>query len=110
MSTVRTTLSSLLSVLDKGGSMLAGFANSGIDSLDMLNARIASAKVIQAKEIEEDEIYRLKEIEVDADERMTALVERADVLQETKGEQLERAHAFLEDMRAKRAAAKAAKK
>ena len=109
MSNVRTTLSSLLSVVDKGGSALAGLCNSGLNSLDMLNARIASAKVTQAAEIEEDEIYRLKEIEFEADERMTALVERSETLAATKPEALAKAHAYLEEARAARKAAREAK-
>ena len=109
MSNLRNTLGSLLAVVDKGGSALVGLGDSAINSLDMLNARIASAKVIQAQEIEEDEIYRLKEIEFEADERMTALVERSDILAATKPEALTKAHAYLTEARAARKAAREAK-
>lgn len=109
MSNLRNTLGSLLSIVDKGGSALAGLCGSGLDSLDMLNARIASAKVTQAAEIEQDEIYRLAEIKYEAEERMTALIEKSDVLASTKPEALDRAHAYIEEQMRLRAEAKAAK-
>lgn len=109
MSTVRTTLGSILAVLDKGGSAIAGAFDSTLDSLEMLNARIASAKVVQAAEIEQDEIYRIAEIKYEAEERMTSLIEKADVLASTKPEALSRAHSYIEEQMKLRAAAKAAK-
>lgn len=91
MSNVRTTLGSLLSVFDKGGSAIAGAFNSGIDGLDMLNARIASAKKMQAIEIQNDEMVRQEELELSLTEKFVELAERADVLQATKPEMVQRA-------------------
>ena len=99
MSNVRTTLSSLLSVLDKGGSCIAGIANSGIDSLEMLNNRIASAKRMQSKEIEADEIVRSQEIELTLVQRMTSLVEEANVLQTTKQDAVNQALNVIDTLR-----------
>ena len=109
MSNVRTTLGSILAVFDKGGSAIAGAFDSTLDSLEMLNARIASAKVVQAAEIEQDEIYRIAEIKYEAEERMTSLIEKSDVLASTKPEALSRAHSYIEEQIKLRAAAKAAK-
>lgn len=91
MSNVRTTLGSLLSVFDKGGSAIAGAFNSGIDGLDMLNARIASAKKMQTIEIQNDEMVRQEELELSLTEKFVELAERADVLQATKPEMVQRA-------------------
>lgn len=99
MSNVRTTLSSLLSVLDKGGSCLAGVASSGIDGLDMLNNRIASAKRMQTKEIEADELVRSQEIELSLVQRMTSLVEEANTLQATKQSEVEQALNVIDTLR-----------
>lgn len=99
MSNVRTTLSSLLSVLDKGGSALAGIASSGIDSLEMLNNRIASAKRMQSKEIEADELVRSQEIELTLVQRMTGLVEEANVLQTTKQDAVNQALNVIDTLR-----------
>lgn len=91
MSNVRTTLSSLLAVLDRGGSAIAGLADSGIDGLSMLNARIASAKKMQSIEIQNDEMVRQEELELSLTEKFVELAERADVLQATKPEMVQRA-------------------
>ena len=99
MSTVRTTLSSVLSVFDKGGSAIAGAFNSSIDGIEMLNNRIASAKRMQAKEIEADEIIRSQEIELTLVQRMTSLVEEANVLQTTKQNEVEQALNVIDTLR-----------
>ena len=99
MSSVRTTLGSLLSVLDKGGSAIAGAFNSGLDGLDMLNARIASAKKMQAIEIQNDEMSRQEELELSLTEKFVELAERADTLMQTKGELINRANARIEQLR-----------
>lgn len=109
MSNLRNTLGSLLAVADRGGASIAGAFDSALNGLDMLNARIASAKVTQAAEIEQDEIYRLAEIKYEAEERMTSLIEKSDVLAATKPEALARAHSYIEEQMKLRAEAKAAK-
>ena len=99
MSSVRTTLGSLLSVLDKGGSAIAGAFNSGLDGLDMLNARITSAKKMQTIEIQNDEMTRQEELELSLTEKFVELAERADTLMKTKGELVNRANARIEQLR-----------
>ena len=99
MSSVRTTLGSLLSVLDKGGSAIAGAFNSGLDGLDMLNSRIASAKKMQSVEIQNDEILRQEELEISLTEKFVELAERADTLMQTKGALVNRANARIEQLR-----------
>lgn len=99
MSTVRTTLGSILAVFDKGGSAVAGAFSSTMDGIDMLNNRIASAKRMQAKEIEADEIIRSQEIELSLVQRMTSLVEEAKVLQTTKKSEVEQALNVIDTLR-----------
>lgn len=99
MSTVRTTLGSLLSVLDRGGSAIAGAFDSTIDSLDMLNNRISSAKKMQAIEIQNDEMTRQEEMELSLTEKFVELAERADTLMATKGELVDRATARIAQLR-----------
>lgn len=99
MSTVRTTLGSILSVFDKGGAALAGGASSVIDSLDMLNNRIASAKRMQSIEIRNDEMTRQEEMELSLTEKFVELAERADTLMATKGELVDRATARIAQLR-----------
>ena len=99
MSNVRTTLSSVLAIFDKGGSAIAGAFNSSIDGLEMLNNRIASAKRMQSKEIEADEIVRSQEIELTLVQRMTSLVEEANVLQTTKQDAVNQALNVIDTLR-----------
>ena len=99
MSTVRTTLSSILAVFDKGGSAVAGAFSSTMDGIDMLNNRIASAKRMQAKEIEADEIIRSQEIELSLVQRMTSLVEEANTLKTTKQNEVTQALNVIDTLR-----------
>lgn len=99
MSTVRTTLGSLLSVLDKGGSAIAGAFNSSIDGLEMLNNRISSAKKMQSIEIQNDELTRREELELSLTEKFVEFAERADTLMQTKGELVQRANARIAQLR-----------
>lgn len=99
MSNLRNTLGSVLAVFDKGGSAIAGAFNSTIDGLDMLNARIASAKKMQAIEIRNDEMTRQEELELSLTEKFVELAERADTLVQTKGELVKRATARIEQLR-----------
>lgn len=107
MSSLRTTLGSVLAVVDKGGSAIAGAFNSTIDGLDMLNARIASAKKMQAIEIQNDEMTRQEELELSLTEKFVELAERADTLVQTKGELVKRATARIEQLREQYKEAKA---
>ena len=99
MSSVRTTLGSLLSVFDRGGSAVAGAFSASIDGLDMLNARISSAKKMQAIEIQNDEMVRQEEMEISLTEKFVELAERADTLVNTKGNLVNRANARIEQLR-----------
>lgn len=99
MSSVRTTLGSLLSVFDKGGSAVAGAFGASIDGLEMLNARISSAKKMQAIEIQNDEMSRQEELELSLTEKFVEFAERADTLVQTKGELVKRATARIEQLR-----------
>lgn len=99
MSNLRTTLGSLLAVADRGGSALAGVFNSSIDGLDMLNARIASAKKMQTIEIRNDEMVRQEELELSLIEKFAEMAERADTLVQTKGQLVERATARIAQLR-----------
>lgn len=107
MSNVRTTLGSLLAVFDKGGSAITGVFNSSIDGLDMLNARISSAKKMQSLEIMNDEMIRQEELELSLTEKFVELAERADTLVQTKGELVNRANARIEQLRELRKQTKA---
>lgn len=99
MSSVRTTLGSVLAVVDRGGSALAGIFSSTIDGLDMLNNRIASAKKMQTSEIQNDEMVRQEELEISLTEKFVELAERADTLVQTKGELVKRATARIAQLR-----------
>ena len=99
MSSIRTTLGSVLAVVDRGGSAIAGVFNSSIDGLDMLNARISSAKKMQSLEIMNDEMVRQEELELSLTEKFVELAERADTLMQTKGALVNRANARIEQLR-----------
>lgn len=99
MSSLRTTLGSLLAVADRGGASIAGICDSALNGLDMLNARIASAKKMQAIEIQNDEMSRQEELELSLTEKFVELAERADTLVQTKGELVKRATARIEQLR-----------
>lgn len=99
MSTVRTTLGSILSVFDRGGSAIAGAFDSTLDGIEMLNNRISSAKKMQAIEIRNDELVRREELGLTLTEKFVEFAERADTLMQTKGELVQRANARIAQLR-----------